>query len=96
MNELRLKALAIGGAEVLSRGQMKQVLGGYMPLPPSGSPGGNNGNPCANGGCSSICSSTTSGGDTYNAYGSCSSSTGGTTCHNYCCANPLNQATYWC
>lgn len=33
MKELRLKALAIGGVEVLTRANMKNVLGGSAPDP---------------------------------------------------------------
>jgi len=32
MKKLKMQALALGGAEVLSRGQMKHVMGGDFPV----------------------------------------------------------------
>jgi hypothetical protein len=80
----------------LSRPEMRNILGGYM-APPTGTMGGNNGNPCANGGCRNIGS--------YTNYGSsnqissitpCDTSAGGynPNCHNVCYDNL--QSEYWC
>jgi hypothetical protein len=80
----------------LNRAEMKHVLGGYMAPPGgTGTPGGNNGNPCANGGCSNILGSYSNG--TYGG-GPCTSSTGGTTCHNYCADGASGVGGYygWC
>ena len=49
MKKLKLKALELGANEVLTRAQLKNVLGGSGGITTTtgtGGPGGNNGNPC--------------------------------------------------
>ena len=62
----------------LSRSEMKNVFGGDAYL--SG--------PCDS--CTTLCHSDSEG----YGRGMCPPSTGGTSCHNYCCT--ANQPTYWC
>lgn len=79
----------------LSRAEMRQVLGGYMAPPPStGTPGGNNGNPCAGGGCAQTCYSYSTSTDSYWGAGNCNQLSGVSGCHNYCCA--AGSSTFWC
>ncbi|TDO20846.1 hypothetical protein [Pedobacter duraquae] len=74
---------------LLSKAEMKKVMGGLAAGP--GTPGGDNGNPCP-GSCTQYCSKT----EGYMpSYGVCSSSTGGDTCHNYCCSGDPS-GYYWC
>ena len=81
----------------LSKNEMKMVSGGVADdgSGGTGTPGGNNGNPCANGGCSNINHSNNDG--SYGT-GSCSPSTGGVSCHNYCTDNMYSSSGYygWC
>lgn len=76
-------------ANLLSRAEMKNVMGGLYPV---GTPGGNNGNPCAAGGACD-----TEGGwvghDNNGTYGdgNCNGAPG---CHNYCSV-PGGQE-FWC
>lgn len=90
MKKLSLNAPAFQKGEVLTRSQLKKVLGGDGSGGP-GTPGGNNGNPCPDN-CTKYCHKI----DGYMpAYGTCPSDIGGTTCHNYCCDG--EQADYyWC
>ncbi|MDB4921454.1 hypothetical protein [Mucilaginibacter sp.] len=77
MKELRLKALAIGGAEVLTRAYMKNVLGGNAP-----DPGGHCTDPsggCGTGSCK------LAGGPCDGQSGTCGGGPGGTcTCGGAC------------
>jgi hypothetical protein len=88
----------------LSRAEMKNVLGGNLPVGgcttidgPCGTPGGNNGNPCANGGCKNIGSYTNYGSSgQISSITACDTSAAGynPNCHNACYDNP--GAEYWC
>ncbi|MCZ4224447.1 hypothetical protein [Pedobacter rhodius] len=75
---------------LLSRAEMKNVMGGLYPV---GTPGGNNGNPCASGGACDAAGGTVAyamdNGD-YGA-GNCQGAAG---CHNYCSAP--GQPNFWC
>ena len=51
--------------------------------------GGSGSGPCDS--CTQLCHANDDG--TYD-YGMCPSSTGGTSCHNYCCE--AGEPTYWC
>ena len=94
MKKLKLSLQNIEGAEVLSREQLKKVMGGELPGSGSGpgTPGGNNGNPCPNN-CTRYCHIEQG---YMPAYGTCSASTGGTSCHNYCCEGSNQSNYYWC
>ena len=83
MKKLKLNLQQFDGAEVLTRNQLKKVLGG------GGGGGTGSGGPCDD--CTKLCHRDDNG--DY-GYGMCSPETGGTSCHNYCCADPSN--TYWC
>lgn len=77
---------------LLSRAEMKKVMGG---LADSGSPGGNNGNPCTNGGCEAL-------GGTLTAqysngtvrYGNCNEYPYDSSCHNACFVP--DGENFWC
>lgn len=73
---------------LLSRAEMKNVMGGYVDPDELGTPGGNNGNPCVN--CSNIWHSD---GDLYGS-GNCNTRPYSSTCHNYCADS--GQPSYWC
>lgn len=51
MKKLKLNQTSFAGAEILSRAQLKKVMGGTG-SDTIGTPGGDNGNPCANDACS--------------------------------------------
>jgi hypothetical protein len=60
MKTLKLKALALGAAEVLTREQMKNVIGAYM-LPGCTNDCGGTSGTCSSGTCKSVaCSDDTS------------------------------------
>ena len=65
----------------LTRDEMKNVKGGTEELSVAGG---------ACDSCTQLCHSNN---DSSYGYGMCSSSTGGSSCHNYCCAS---SQTYWC
>lgn len=87
MKKLRLGKIKIEGAEVLSREQLKRVMGG------SGTPGGNNGDPCPSN-CTQYCHQTFIS-PTYNPTdtGTCPPDPS-YECHNYCCE--AGGSYYWC
>ncbi|WP_293788739.1 hypothetical protein [uncultured Pedobacter sp.] len=89
MKKLSLKPNAFNKGEVLTRTQLKKVMGGVGSG--AGTPGGSNGNPCPNN-CKQYCHQNDDG---HTGYGTCSPSTGGTSCHNYCCDGTQSQY-YWC
>lgn len=74
---------------LLSRAEMKNVLGGLYPV---GTPGGDNGNPCVSGGaCDAAGGSVSySSGDNY-GLGNCG---GSPNCHNYC--SVAGGGSFWC
>ncbi|MBS1639551.1 MAG: hypothetical protein JSR12_05800 [Bacteroidetes bacterium] len=77
---------------VLTREEAKLIVGGLYDGGGTGTPGGNNGNPCAN--CSRIMHRDDDG--TYGD-GMCSPNTGGSTCHNYCADGFYGNGYYgWC
>jgi hypothetical protein len=92
MEKLRLGKINLAEAEVLSTEQLKRVMGGSGSG--HGTPGGNNGNPCPNN-CTRYCHQDDNGDF---GYGTCGSSVGGTSCHNYCCdGGSYNYGSnYWC
>lgn len=91
MKKLKLSATKFAGAEVLSRTQLKNVMGGKSAEDTIGEPGGDNGNPCANNACSQAggtlrCQDNN--GD--QILGNCNGNGG----HNCCVTS--QGANYWC
>lgn len=79
MKELKLRALALGAAEVLTRAQMKNVLGGDDPILLDGGGAPQCGSPSDAGGCSTATCIAQSG--TCKGYsGTCGSSNHNTAC----------------
>ncbi|RZK60244.1 MAG: hypothetical protein EOO91_02100 [Pedobacter sp.] len=77
---------------LLSKAEMKKVMGGVADI---GTPGGNNGNPCANGGCEAA------GGTLTAQYasgtvllGNCNEYPSGSECHNACFTQ--TGENFWC
>lgn len=75
MKKLKLKVLALGAYEALTRVQMKNVLGGVL----GGGGGSQCGSPSDSGGCKTGACTATSG-DCKGANGTCGSSSHGTAC----------------
>ena len=91
MKKLKLNSTAFAGAEVLSRAQLKNVMGGKAAEDTIGTPGGDNGNPCSEdactqGGGSLRCQD----GDGNQTQGNCNGNGG----HNACITR--QGANYWC
>lgn len=80
---------------LLSRAEMKNVMGGYVNPDGLGTPGGNNGNPCANDGCQAAGGTLTAQyGDGTVRLGNCNEYGWDSNCHNACYV-PGGQ-DFWC
>ncbi len=77
---------------LLSRAEMKKIMGGYAAI---GAPGGDNGNPCSSDGCQAgggeIRHRTANG---THHLGNCNEHGDADGCHNYCFM--WSGTTYWC
>lgn len=86
MKKLKLNFQDFGNTEVLTREQLKKIVGG------DGS-----GGPCVTNGCSRICHYTTYNNDPVWGFGNCNQQGAAghpSICDNYCCEQ--GQQTYWC
>ena len=92
MKKLKLNLANMPGTEVLTREQLKTILGGQSGSGP-GTPGGDNGNPCPDN-CTTYCH--LKDGYAQGSRGTCPPDIGGTSCHNYCCEGNDRNNYYWC